>query len=534
MTPLEKILYDIEDPNILIFENVFLAEYIVKHNYINLLKILVQKKNLDINKKFKDGNTILDIACHKDYLQCVKIIVAYPNIENDVISNAFEIACLRGAEGCVRFLFWDYFKSITIKPILLHQLCMIGHIEILKFLVITNCFNDMNLQDEDGFTPLMTCARWQQTNVVYFLLNKEPNIDVNMVNKQGMNALMLAIDNYYRYSSYDICKLLLKRSDININMADKSGRTIAHYIAASADIKIFDLFKDKNINWNAQNDQGSTCLGTACTLGRLELVEALIQLDKVDVNLGTCLFDVIVYGHVEVLDKLLERKDFKINVQQTDPFYKGKSALHFCVELEDFAKSYQLTKALLNRPDIDVNIQDNDGNTPLHHVVHVQVLELLLLERDDVDINRKNYKGQTPIMSICQNKVVKDHKSFIERFLVRKDFQINLFDNDSNTLLNFIVDPFQKNWLIQHGAYMIYRAEWKIKRLIVLSFKESSFSVLPIQLKRYICRFLDIYYVDDEDLISQNGGQMIKNKPIYYNWQKLFDEYYKQYYCIEI
>ena len=52
----------------------------------------------------------------------------------------------------------------------------------------------------------------------------------------------------------------------------------------------------------------------------------------------------------------------------------------------------EIVELLLAKKDIDVNIKDNDGETPLHKAVEVGVTEIvkLLLSKENIDMNARD------------------------------------------------------------------------------------------------------------------------------------------------
>lgn len=97
---------------------------------------------------------------------------------------------------------------------------------------------DLNKQDNDGFTPLMLAA-YNQSGAVEFLL-KQPNIKLNLTNKEGNTALMLSIlsaiqksgqeeDNWLPYDALDLlkagadCSIKNKQQQSALDLAEEIG-----------------------------------------------------------------------------------------------------------------------------------------------------------------------------------------------------------------------------------------------------------------------------------------------------------------------
>ena len=85
---------------------------------------------------------------------------------------------------------------------------------------------------------------------------------------------------------------------------------------------------------------------------------------------------------------------------------------------------------LLNRG-IDINIVDKHGNTALHIAAYgYNDLLKLLLVQPNIDINIKNDLGRTPLMAYCKNN---HNIEILKLFLSRDDLEYNIQDDDGNT-----------------------------------------------------------------------------------------------------
>lgn len=82
---------------------------------------------------------------------------------------------------------------------------------------------DLNKQDNDGYTPLMLAAYNQKSKAVKYLL-EQPNIQLNLTNKEGNTALMLNMlfaiqkseEEDINWSPYDVLDLLKAGADCSI------------------------------------------------------------------------------------------------------------------------------------------------------------------------------------------------------------------------------------------------------------------------------------------------------------------------------
>jgi ankyrin repeat protein len=91
----------------------------------------------------------------------------------------------------------------------------------------------------------------------------------------------------------------------------------------------------------------------------------------------------------------LEREDIDINLPDNNGWTPLFSACS--------SHNLHISKLLLDHPDIDVNRQNDEGHTVLCQVISQNNLTAakLLLEREDIDINRPDNNGYTALFWAC-------------------------------------------------------------------------------------------------------------------------------------
>ena len=102
-------------------------------------------------------------------------------------------------------------------------------------------------------------------------------------------------------------------------------------------------------------------------------------------------------------------------------------------------------KLILNHPrssKIDLNVKDNEGNTPLIVACkygHLDVIQSLLDHPNSksIDINGKNNDGESPIMISCNKDYFVDIAELILRFSKDKNIEWNFKGNEATKALSF-------------------------------------------------------------------------------------------------
>jgi ankyrin repeat protein len=92
-------------------------------------------------------------------------------------------------------------------------------IEIVKILIDAGAKLDLL---SGGYTSLMGACLRGQTKVVKYLINK--GADINLQNKNGETALMIASENMYSRKGKEILKFLIKKG-AKLDLQNKEGNT---------------------------------------------------------------------------------------------------------------------------------------------------------------------------------------------------------------------------------------------------------------------------------------------------------------------
>ena len=187
-------------------------------------------------------------------------------------------------------------------------------------------------------------------------------------------------------------------------------------------------------------------------VNHVEVVRLLLDRDDIDVNQAmnngiTPLYIACARGNVDIVRLLLGRDDIDVNQAKED----GTTPLSIAqakkfteiVALFEVVNTplvnasrkgkVDIVKRLLAREDIDVNQADGFKRTPLYHACkegHVEIVKLLLA-RTDIQINLATEGGWTPLYIACN----KGHVEVVKLLLTHKDIDVNQVDKDEETLL---------------------------------------------------------------------------------------------------
>jgi len=144
-------------------------------NYLKIIDLLIKNNELsrNMNKKDKDGNTPLMLACHNGYLEIVQFLIkngANVNEKNHIGENALMFASMFGNLKLIMLLFKNNAsvegKGYNGKNVLMFA-SMCGHLDLMMLLIKYGA--DINWKDVDGKTALHYAKEYNQIKIIKYL-----------------------------------------------------------------------------------------------------------------------------------------------------------------------------------------------------------------------------------------------------------------------------------------------------------------------------------------------------------------------------
>lgn len=152
------------------------------------------------------------------------------------------------------------------------------------------------------------------------------------------------------------------------------------------------LYETKGCNLFEFDFEGKTVIGCAAASNNIEILVYIIQTGIVKINFADLSYDnfiektPLIYacekGCYEACKILLDQKSIQINFENYSPIHAALSNFHF-----------HIIRLLCERKDIDLNVTDENGSTPLHLAImneDIETVKMLLSIQNNIDINRKN------------------------------------------------------------------------------------------------------------------------------------------------
>jgi ankyrin repeat protein len=299
---------------------------------------------------------------------------------------------------------------------------------------------DINLQmGPDKMTPLhMAVVHQDDWKLVEQLLNR-PNIDVNIVNRYNETPLALAVTNNLEKSA----RVLLKNPNVNVNVKNRYDvLLIQHMLDISTSYTIIEEFlkrPDLNINIEVDIENGvmRSLLEYFINKSNFEAIELLSKLPSIDINIKddnykeTPLHIAVASQESEIVSILLKHPDIDVNAQNI----RGETPLMYGIPVAQ----PEIIQLLLDHPKIDVNIQtfDEKESALTFAIQYLQSVKLdMLLEKIDIQINIQNKNGHTP----SHTAVLLKHNFMISILSSHYNFEIDAVDLNGQSALHLAVD----------------------------------------------------------------------------------------------
>ncbi|KAJ3292130.1 hypothetical protein HDU76_007193 [Blyttiomyces sp. JEL0837] len=352
---------------------------------VDVFRVVTQNLKADVMSQIIQ--TPIFFACHSGHVDVIEYLFKRGLISTE--SPSFHLAvngCVAGRKLSVLRLLLagkenklDFLRQ-TMWEHPLHLAVKVGFLDGFRYLY-EEMGTDLDYADGADVTPLMTAVQLNQTAIVQYLISRGCNLEARQ--QVGSTALVICAQ---RSSKDDLAlaeMLLGAGADPNTIC---NGLYPIHYVCR----------------------QPSTS-DEAIDFARILLSHGA-NVDSVTSTEGASAFYISVGDSEAVkLGRLLLDHGANPNLRLDDgaqsPERPGFVALHRACQLGHL----ESTKFLLDVGVVDVNIQDDDGNTPLHIATQKGNLGIisLLLSCPRLQIKVENNEGQTPY-DIASNPEVAD------------------------------------------------------------------------------------------------------------------------------
>jgi len=362
--------------------------------YLDVVRYMIEKQGIDVNKQDNDGVTLLFDAAWGGHLKIVEYLIqmgANANKQDNIAMTPLFPAAWGGGIDVVKYLTENVMVEVKHKDnngrTALFYAATGKDLDVIQYLV-ENFREDVNRQDDSGFTVLVPAVLSGDLEVIKYLIKK--GADINQRSKSGRTILMAAVWN----GNLDFVKDIIEKG-VGINLQDNKGQTTLMHASDYGILKVVKYLIEKGADINLQDNEGQTALMAACYPDNLQVVRYLVE-KGADVN----------------------HRD-----------RHGRTILSIAIQLYDLPDIIFLIEEM----GADVNVLDNESISVLMYAAHRGNLALVeyIVEKKFQDVNHHGDKSRTALTTAAYAGNLK-----VVRYLVDKGADIT----DGGTILSFAAE----------------------------------------------------------------------------------------------
>ena len=380
---------------------------------------------------------LLELATYSDDTKLLDIFFKYSYIDIDLVNDegwsaihlaarfnpslkVFKYLIGKNADYCLKN---DYGQTV------LHLSVGNSEIEILKYILNEHLYKDIDDRDIEGWTPLLTAARYatkpaclellinahasykirnnennsvlhlaacnEQADIIDYVINKKLYEDINELSGTKTNALFFAVRNN---DNIEVTQKLIDNG-CRTDLVDTEGGTLLHYATCNRSSYVIEYLLENHLysNIDAQTTDvlKYTPLQWACSYSNNpEIISKLIE-NNASINVisvhGESIYQIVVTNENEsVVDYIFDHYPF---TEDSKDRY-GQSLVHHAVQLN---RNVEVIKNLRKRNFNFFEVTDTK-DTVLHSAVfndNDDILNYVLKHHIYTDINECNEDGET-------------------------------------------------------------------------------------------------------------------------------------------
>ena len=298
----------------------------------------------------------------------------------------------------------------------LHLLAWFDLVELLSSSIDDLSFVDV--EDRDGFTPLMIACRQGHERTVTTLLAM--GASVNETASRGQSAVSEAVNE----SHIGVLKVLIACEDVEISRTNpwNSERTVLMEAAVKNEPDLVDaLLIAKNLNINQTDATGDSALNIASAHVLQPIVQRLLRASGIDPNLansaGYTALSSAAAANCEKIDvdgmSRLDEQKLRDAIQIIELLLERDADSHARDRREHLTPlmlavsqgNTEIVKVLLDQPEsFEITETDGEGRGLVHIAAARGQLEIMkMVIGKDLDSGRKDDHGRTPLHEAARN-----------------------------------------------------------------------------------------------------------------------------------
>ena len=325
-------------------------------------------------------------------------------------------------------------------------------------------------RDSTLWSPLVGALKSGHVQVAELLVKRGAPVHI-----QGDPPLCCAIRHSNESNGRVNAVHFLLKNDAQVNAVDGESMTPLHWAAYVGCPTVARILLEHGADAGVQNESGQVPLHLVPALGdnhiykeesedeRLELARLLLEGSRGDRDVnaqdsdGKTPLHHATHNRWPKISQLLLAHGANAHVEDK----KGRNSLHQLMPLlnkEDPQDVVKITQLLLEQG-VDVNVLDEDRNTPLHFSSSCGLLENVQLLLDHgAKSDTENVRGEIPLHLVSRtqyDQYSKDKNANITRLLLQQGMDVNTRDKQQATPLHFASSIGHSEIalaLLDHGA----------------------------------------------------------------------------------
>ena len=346
----------------------------------SVLSYIISQYNLNANDTdYTYGRTPLVYSCWSGSINSVKYLInnhnSDPNITDKEGMTCLHHSCRNGHIDITQYLIevCDINKTDNEGRTLVHHAAWSGNFDLVQYLITEQGLSPTAVT-KNGLTALHYASLSLNLSLVKQLITTY-QLDPHQADSNGKLPI------HYAAESGDILllELYVKDYKCSLKLTDNRDWNILHFSSSVGHTHLIKhLVENHQLDLCAVNDNGMAPIHLACSNGRLNLVQYIIEHVPSSLELPvrghghTPFLTAVYFNQLEVIKYLISKK---CNLSATDD--EGSGAVHISV-----ARGHlNVLKYLIDNNYCNPNATNHQDRTPLHVAVAAnkyQILEYLL------------------------------------------------------------------------------------------------------------------------------------------------------------
>uniref|UniRef100_A0A8C6V5H5 E3 ubiquitin-protein ligase MIB1 n=1 Tax=Neogobius melanostomus TaxID=47308 RepID=A0A8C6V5H5_9GOBI len=308
-----------------------------------------------------------------------------------------------------------------------------GHVDVLKLLLKHSV--DLEAEDKDGDRAVHHAAFGDEGSVIEVL--QRGGADLNARNKRRQTPLHIAVNKGH----LQVVKTLLDFG-CHPSLQDSEGDTPLHDAISKKRDDMLSVLLEAGADVTITNNNGFNALHHAALRGNPSAMRVLLSklprpwiVDEKKDDGYTALHLAALNNHVEVAELLVHQGSASLDIQNVNQ----QTALHLAVE-----RQHTQIVRLLVRAEAKLDVQDKDGDTPLHEALRHHTLSQLRQLQDMQDVSKVEPwepSKNTLIMGLGTQGAEKKSAASIACFLAANGADLTIRNKKGQSPLDLCPDP---------------------------------------------------------------------------------------------